>query len=724
MLKKGQENTLEQKGDYETQKDIKKDNTVLLLNESIKNLSQPKSVTGNERLQDAMLNENLTDIITTLKEGGDDVVNLLIAYRGLEEIKTNYALVKEDFDVMKAMETLRDKIKQQGFDIGEVESLDNIFEESKNEVQETMKKNVDELEDEKAISETEKFERYFDIKREIQKRQRQITGEGRSFYGAVSEKISKPLLEFLSAKGEAVDEKMKDSRFSLLRYIGKYGAGNKFARGASLSLIIAGSLGYIFKNEISEAAQYERENENINKHISINKLKLENPEMYGLLEKQGFIKKAGFEIIEDDKAHENKIEKSNLSKILKEALNKTKTSNILNTEKYKKTDTPAKLRELYDLFNEKDDYPSDEIAVAVKYNDFLNDYTKEELTQKYGKETAEKIYQEAGYVTSKSLENYFNFDIKNGEINVETLNSYVEGFQKASNFYKNSLELTKEFSKDGKMHKSFNGLIEMNKALNNISNTLIIEETDEGKLIAAHMRKLAYENLKEFKRLEKDVLDVRLGEEKFLFPDIKDLSKILKGIVEHEIGADNAEKLISSWIKADDGGVNYYTNEIVKYLNKKIDGGKLSKADQKLTEMLIRSNIIIKTEKGYLQNPEKPYVLFTNINAYIHENQHYEFVKNDALLKHWIKEWNLTSPEWKGRFIKSFQYRNLSEKDFKTLTEQDFTFEEIKNNFRDNSEGGQTKPLDDHKYEFLQEFQAYSTDNSKIKLFNPDYEIE
>lgn len=706
---------------YEEQENIpnrsETGNVVELVAKVLEDVTQFQPDINEDRLQKMYLQEQLGDIITTLREGGDhNTLNLIIAYRGLEQAKNQSGLKTNNFGIDNVMNELRGKVSDiEGFDLGKIEDLDQVFEEARGEVKKAIQQNVENFSEEGAAIQKNKFERYFVLKKEIQARRRQILGESKSFYQGISEKISGQLLEFLTEKGEKIDDKMKDSRVSLLKYIGKYGAGNKLARAVGLGIIAAGALGFIFKGEIAQAAQYGNEMSDdhgdkiANGWISPEELKLKDPEVYRLLEEKGFIKKAGIEYEEDDKPKREKERKRppKLSEAIKDMLPKMDVARLLETDKYRNADTPQELKALYDEFDEKDNDLSDDLAVVLKYNEFLDIHSTENLIAEYGEEYVGKIFQEAGFVTFKSLEKLFDKDIQDSAVDSESLEFYLRGFKKASDFYESSLNLNKEYVRDGKLNKTFGGLIEMNNAFGHIADTAMIYGNNEDKYIAALMRNFIHQNVKEFNRLKGKIDIVYLGHEKFLFLD----KNVLNNIVREGVG-----------------GMCESTANLAKEINEGIAMGKYSAEEKKFINSLVSKKILIKTEQGFVANPEKPYLSFSLPETYQHESQHYELVKNENLMKYWVNEWNAKSENSKMDFLNTLYgnggyLRGITREEIKSLVKKDFSFEKIKNINSKDLRGIKVPLLEAFQMSVLQEFQAYSTDNLLRMRFDPKHEI-
>lgn len=208
-----------------------------------------------------VMGETLKDIETTLKEGGeDDPLNLLIAYRGLEEAGRTYGNEDMgDVGIAEAMAALKEKMKAKaGFDIGEVEDLDAALEESRGRVGAILQEHPQgEVSHEQAIGYGAELGQYLALKQEIAKRQQEILGESRNFYGKFSEKIFGPLVEYLKQAGEKIDEKATVGN-ALLRYLGKHKVASKLARGVAMGVVSAGAIAFFLRAISSRRRSRER----------------------------------------------------------------------------------------------------------------------------------------------------------------------------------------------------------------------------------------------------------------------------------------------------------------------------------------------------------------------------------------------------------------------------------------------------------------------------------
>lgn len=729
MIKENKENQFlnsEQQDKNPTFEERENNDIHVTITRAFESVSRLETSDSGERLQKMLLSESLTDVDTTLREGGtEDTLNLLVAYRGLEQIKSQYNLEQEDFGIQQTMDALRNKIKGvERFDIGEVKDLDEIFEQSHKEVKKVLKENTENISAEQAVEQKNKFDRYFSLKQEIQARQRQILGDSKSFYRGISEKISGPLLSFLEEQGEKIDNSMRDSRTSLLRYLGKYNIGSKLARGIGLSIITASALGYVFKGELAEAAQHEKQTTE-SRYVSPEELKTKNPEIYLLLQEQGFIQKAGMEFQEEttpsvEERTEQKGEYKNLPVIFQKALQSTEAASLLESPEYKNADTIPELQELYKKFNEKDADPSDDLALMVKYHEFLRNHSEKELIAEYGKKETSEFFRQAGFLTSNSLKKYYEKDMGDNGVDSKLLPSYLEGFKNAADFYKQSLKLGEKFTKEKGMHRAFSGIMDINDTLSDIANTIMIYGNKGDKITAASMRQEVYQNLKEFESIKDQALLIDLRDEKFLIPDARTLAKVLKSYIPSQI--------YNNWMESGkEAGVGFPTTDFAEKTNKILRTNEASKTDKQLIELLVSQKILIKTEAGVEANPEKPVLLFTTIASYNHENQHHESKKNSELIEYWSSEWNKTPEPDKKEFVRHLwdtgYFRFLNRQEAVNLAKENFSPKEMIRINTDILQGKNIPDKDILKSSIIQEFLAYSTDNSSNLYFNPKHEL-
>lgn len=699
-----------------------------VITQSLENIYTMEPKGPEERWQKAMLQENLADVAATLREGGiEDPLNLLVTYRGLEQIQSQYSLdpEQEDFGIQQAVDSLRSRIQAiEGVDIEEAEDLDEMFEKSGGEIKEALKQNLESFSEEEALEQKIKFEKYFSLREEIKKRRSQIIGDSRNFYGGIAKKVAGPLISFLEECGEKIDNMMNDSRVSLLRYLGKYSMGSRIARGVGVSIIAAGALGYVFNGEIAEAAQHSSQGTEL-KPVDPEELKAKDPDMYRMLQEYGLIPTEKPAIRQETPpASREKEQYKDLSAIFKKALRNTEAALLLESPEYKTADTLPKLQELYKKFNEKDDDPSDNLAVMAKYHEFISVHSSREVIAEYGKKEAEEFFRQAGFVTYNSLTKYFQKDMEEGGVDFKMLPGYLEGFQKASELYKISAGLGEKYTKEKGLHRSLLGLIDINNTLTDISNTLTIYGREADKLTAASMRDLVYRNLKEFDLPKNKVPIISLGGEKILIPDVKELAVTLKNYIDPMI-YDNWMSPASA--KSGAGGMNILTDSFAEKASEAMQRGNISVSEARLLDLLVKKNILIKTKQGFAANPEKPTILFTTIEGYNHESQHYQADRNPQLVEYWTEQWNKMPAAAKRKFAKELRrigyLQPLTQENAAELAQEKFSPSELAGINMKIMKGEKASAKEWHKRAIIHEFLAYSADNSGNLRFDPKHEL-
>lgn len=416
-------------------------------------------------------------------------------------------------------------------------------------------------------------------------------------------------------------------------------------------------------------------------------------------------------------------ENIHVSNILNSALINTNTKQLIHSNEYTKADTPEELEALYYKSNDEDANIGDELAVAAKYNDFLAQKRPEELAAEYGKERAVKIYQQAGYITGRSFENYFAFESEKGEI--MEVEKYIDGFESSSKYYRTALRLSENLLVNGKYSKTIQGIIRMNDQINEIANKILVYGEPGEKIVAAKMRRIMGENIRcmgtRFKELHPDIDYFSLDRGRVVFPDSNKLSDVLWNRIVHSAGEKNARSVTDSWKRMQTGGIVAFTQEYATYLSQEARKGSLSRNNQMLADLLINNGAIIQIGNHFIPNPEISILLLSSsdIDAYTHENQHYSLIENEELQQYWIAQWNTKSSEFKRNFLKNLFI--VPESQIETLATRKFTVEEITRSIKDQVQGKEVNSL---SYEVFQEFFAYSTDNvSEVRIYDNVHEL-
>jgi len=220
------------------------------LEQSFRKLESLELVDRQDKFYKEGILESMKDIAAIFEGGEATGENLLIAYRGLEEIEKNYPL-KEDVGIDCLKETLAKKIKKgEGYEIGVVEDMDKVLEENKNDAMSALGA-VSDWEN-PSLEQLERYkialENYSRAKREMEIKQRQIMGSGKKFYGGLAEKIAGVI-------------EQKASRLKLLKGFVSSPAMSKAARVVAVGIMVTGALLSAERNfaEAADAGDEERE---------------------------------------------------------------------------------------------------------------------------------------------------------------------------------------------------------------------------------------------------------------------------------------------------------------------------------------------------------------------------------------------------------------------------------------------------------------------------------
>lgn len=687
-----------------------------------------ESGAGLEQTQYQMLQEDLEYVQESLKglDSEDADLALLSAYRGLEQIRERYELSGEELGAVMA-KLGREFESRTGSTIGEFEDLDAKYKAASGDVQALLDVNIDNLSEAEQQTFNQKFEKYFEVKSRIESIQQELSPATGKFYNRLYSKVLTPALEYVSRTGEQIDNMMSKSE-TFLRHAGNFGLGKKTARAVKFALVSAVVVGAVLgKTDVVEASQMDTDEEAEDQTQTFKNsadIKHEDPETYKQLVKQGFIKETPHASPPREVHHEVT---TKVPDILKEGSLKTGANKLLETAAYANADTPAELEVFYNSFNDKDQNPQDEIALAIKYNQLLENKTQDQLVDKYGQAAAEKVYQQAGYVTLRAVENYFDADLKADKtVDSDDLRGYLNGFKTASNFYHNSLELNGGPMEGAALHKSLKGIIEMNDTLTGLANEAMIHGDAGDKLIAAEMRNLAVENLQEFESMPAGTKGVYLGEGKFIFPHSAELANTMRGYIAEKYGVAVADKLTGNWVRTDNAGIVFNTHEVTDYLNA-VSSRPLSADDKYLADTMIKHKFISKGVNGYTPSSEIKSVLFASIDAYSHESQHQDFdmssENNPELIKYHVQRWNQTSPGFRQELLRGMSTaRPDSAADLERLMNEPMTTEDVIRLVK-TQQDTELKGYDELKYKAIQEFSAYSVDGISSRIHDPTHEI-